>query len=722
MRAENANERGLSLIEVLVATAILSLAVVVTLTVYDASRKAFARGENATEQQESVRIAFDLMSSDIRMLGFNVNPDGNPNRLDEQLEGALDHAVILRGDFDHADPAASLAPEAALAGGAFPTVSTGNDEIVAYVLSKPDGTGPDTITFEADVKEPARDGDAEPVTIGNVVLDPTSPPYTLYRVTLNNNGATYGSPAFVVRTPVAENVRNLSFIYYDATNTFKDASATIAETVEAKSLRTGLTRVNVSLVGMTRQQDLNYIDSSDTAAPRHRKFELKGDVTPRNMRYKGIPDLNADMTRPTKPATPTLTPGHCGGLIVTWAANPLADGVTQYKMIWGPSSGVVSGSRNVPGSPFFLDALTEGATYFVSTHAQDAEGNMSVRSDPASATVVNLNTPSAPTGLTTSKDQTYRVVVTWAPVTTNSANVPSADPTAPRIRELAGYRLYWGPPSDPKPTTLVDGESVLDTSFQPPYSNAPLVACLDRNYVLTAVDACGRESLPTPISVGRVADSGVKPKAPANVQAHFVGVNSAHVKWKPITQDVDGEAIKIDRYELFRSSAIDGAAAPASAVWDPTPLAGGPNTDYQDGSVPPLLAGQVVYYRVTGADPCGNVSDPSTEGKLECAFTGDVEIVTPADGQLVSGSVPTTVRVTNGTDTYVSVEITYVPSVKGKARTFTSATPGTSWTDTGWKASPQGFFTITATVTNAAGCTQTDSIDVVATNPPTTTP
>jgi prepilin-type N-terminal cleavage/methylation domain-containing protein len=722
MRADNASERGLSLIEVLVATAILSLAVVVALTVYDASRKAFAKGENATEQQESVRIAFDLMSSDIRMLGFNVNPDGNPNRPDEQLEGALDHAMILRGDFDHADPAASLAPEATLAGGAFPTVSTGNDEIVAYVLSKPDGTGPDTITFEADVQEPARDGRVEPVTIGNVVLDPTSPPYTLYRVTLNNNGATYGTPAFVVRTPVAENVRNLSFIYYSATGTFQDASATIPETAAAKAARSGLTRVNVSLIGMTRQEDLNYVDTSDTAAPRHRKFELGGDVTPRNMRYKGIPDLGTDLTPPTKPVTPTLTPGHCGGLIVTWAANPLADGVTQYKMLWGPSSGVVAGTRNVPGSPFFLDALTEGATYFVSIQAQDAEGNMSARSDPASAPVVNQNTPSAPTVFTTSKDQTYRVNVSWAPVTTNSAKVPSADPLAPRIRELAGYRLYWGPPSDPKPTTLVVGESVLDTSFQPPYADAPLVACLDRNYVLTAVDGCGLESAPTPISVGRVADSGVKPKAPANVQAHFVGVNSAQVKWKPITQDVDGKAIKIDRYEIFRSSPIDGTAPPASAVWDPAPLAVVPTLYYQDGSVPPLLAGQVVYYRVTGADPCGNVSDPSSEGKLECAFTGDVEFVTPKDGQLVSGLVPTTVRVTNGTDTYVSVEITYVLGAKGKSRTFTSATPGTSWTDNGWKASPQGVFTITATVTNATGCVDTETIDVIATNPPATTP
>ncbi len=726
MRTRGSTERGLSLIEVLVATAVLALAIIVALTIYDASRKAFARGENATEQQESVRIAFDLMTSDLRMLGLNVNPDGNVNRTDEQLEGALDHAVILRGDFDASDAAANATPEAALAGGAFPTVSTGNDEIVAYVLAKPDGTGPDTITFEADVAEATRDGDVEPVAIDNVVLDPTTPPYTLYRVTLNNDSSKYGSPAFVVRTPVAENVRDLSFIYYSATGTFKDPSSAILETAAAKAIRSSLTRVNLSLVGMTRQQDLNYIDPSDAAAPRHRKFELKGDVTPRNMRLKGIQDLNSDVTPPTKPATPTLIPGHCGGLIATWAANPISDGVAQYKVSWGPSSSIVSGSRNVPGSPYFLDGLTTGASYFVWIEAQDAEGNPSARSDPATATVTDVNTPSAPTGFTTSTNQTYHVTVSWTPVTTNTTNAPSADPLAPRIRDLAGYRLYWyfssTFPSPFSSAERVAGEDVLTASLQPPYLDTPLVACLDRYYVMTAVDTCNHESAPTPVSRGRLADAGVKPNPPDLVQAHFLAANTAKIKWKQITQDVAGRDIKIERYEVFRSAPIDGAFPAASAVWGPTPIAVVYTNNHTDGAVPALTGGQVVYYRVMGGDYCDNDSDFSLPARLDCTFTGDVDFVRPRDGQKVSGSVPTTVAVTLGTDTYISVSITYVHSTKGLKRTFTSSTPGTSWTDNGWNASPPGNYTITATVTNTFGCSLTQRIGVTVTNPPQTDP
>src|SRR5262245_51088842 len=308
MTTRNGAERGMSLIEVLVATASLALAIIIALVVYDAWRKAFKKGENATEQQEAVRIAYDKLTADLRMLGYNANPDGNVNRPDEQLEAALDHAIVFRGDFDINDATASTTPESTLDNGAFPSVSTGNDEIVAYVLSKPDGTGPDTLIFQADVQEASRDGDVENISINNVVLNPTSPPYTLYRVTLNNDNSTYGSAAFVTRVPIVENVRDLAFTYYNTTTTFKDAAATIPETTLAKQARNELTHIGVSLVGMTRDQDLDFNDTTDPASRRFRKFELKGDITPRNMRMKGLQDLNSDVIPPNNPSTPSLLP------------------------------------------------------------------------------------------------------------------------------------------------------------------------------------------------------------------------------------------------------------------------------------------------------------------------------------------------------------------------------------------------------------------------------
>lgn len=716
MSLRRGGQGGLSLVEVLVATAIMAVAIVIALALYDASRKAYAKGENATEQQESVRIAFDEMSADLRMLGYDVDPDSRPGRPDEQLEGALDHAIVFRSDLDAADPVTSLTPETTLAGGAFSTVSTGNDEIVAYVLARPDGTGPDAITFEADVAEPKRDGDVEPVTIDNVVLNPTAPPYTLYRITLNNDASKYGSPAFIVRTPLAENVRDLSFVYHNAGGTFKDPAAVIPETPEAREYRSELTRIEISLVGMTRQEDFRYHDATDPVAPTFRKFELKGDVTPRNMRLKGLADLNADMTPPSKPATPSLATGHCGGLIVTWPPNAPAEGVMQYRVNWGPSAGVVAGSRNVPGSPFYLDGLADGATYFVTIQAQ-SEGNTSVRSDPASATTVNLNTPNAPTGLATSTDEPYRVTVAWNGVVANTASVPAADPLAPKIRDLAGYRLYWDRSAAMSSPTMLVSEGDLTAGFMPPYFDTPVVACQDRYYMMTAVDACGRESAPSTVSHGVAANTGVLPKAPDNAQAHFLGVGTARIRWNPILEDVAGAEIEVDRYQVYRSAPLDGTAPPSAAVWS-GPLATATATSYIDYTVPAMPAGMVVYYRVTGTDSCDNASAPSSEAKLECAFTGDVEISEPTPGRIVSGVVTTTVTVSGGTDAYTGVTITYDHATLGRQRTHTESTAGPTWTDTGWTALPVGVYTITATVTNAGGCPQSAQVQVTARSMP----
>jgi Tfp pilus assembly protein PilW len=133
-------EAGLTLVELIVSFAVLLVAMAMALAVYDATWDSFKKGETAAEQQQSVRIAVDRIGTDLQMTGFNYNPDGDLNRPDEQIEAAYDTAVVVRADFDASDAGQSTAPEAALAGGAFETVSTGNDEIVVYALAKPDGT------------------------------------------------------------------------------------------------------------------------------------------------------------------------------------------------------------------------------------------------------------------------------------------------------------------------------------------------------------------------------------------------------------------------------------------------------------------------------------------------------------------------------------------------------------------------------------------------------
>jgi prepilin-type N-terminal cleavage/methylation domain-containing protein len=272
-------EQGLSLVELLVSVTILAVAATIALVLYDGARQSFKLGENVAEQQQAVRIAFDLISSDIRMAGFNTNPDGSKTRPDEQIEAVYDTAIVVRADFDARDPIDSRDPEDALAGpgGAFLSVSTGNDEIRAYVLAKPGGASTDTLTFFADVGEPVRNGSVETVDLTNISLVHDDPPYTLYRVTLDENAA----PA---RTVLIENVRSMAFRYYDGAG---NAIAAVggSDGPADVSARAAIRRVGVEIEALTRDPDLKWVDAEDSnpLTRAFRKFKLKGDITPRNL-------------------------------------------------------------------------------------------------------------------------------------------------------------------------------------------------------------------------------------------------------------------------------------------------------------------------------------------------------------------------------------------------------------------------------------------------------
>lgn len=724
MSDRRTREGGMSLAEVLVATAILAIAVVAALVLYDAARKSFKRGENATEQQQAVRIAFDKLNADLRMAGFNYNPDGAVGRPDEQIEAAYDTAIVLRADFDAEDPAASGTPEVALAGGAYLSVSTGNDEIVAYVLAKPDGSSTDTLTFQADVSESKRDGDVETVTIPNVALVQNDPPYTLYRVTLNNDPATWGTGAFVVRTPLVDNVRSMTFRYYNAlggaVNGTFDLSAVAddiggSDAAGPKAQRASVRRIEVALVGLTREPDLGWVDSSD-ANPKtraYRKFELRGDVTPRNLGMVGIRDLSADITPPTKPGAPTLSPGHCGGLYVSWPPNPAADQVVSYRVNYGTSPGSHPNSRSTANTSYYLGSLATGTTYYVAIQASDAGGNLSPESDERSATVTNTTTPKPPQGLQATTNLNGAVKTIWSAVTENTSNVPG-DPASPMIRDLVGYRVYRGTASDftPSPSNRIADESNVTASSSPLYTDATAVNCRDYFYKVTAADACGVESAPSAAAPGR-AESSVLPKPPANVQAFVAGLNKARITWQPVAEDANGNAITIDTYVVFRSPRVATGTDPYGLTYLPIATVVGA-TEYVDSGAGLAVPGTTIWYRVKARDDCPNVSDFSNPAEPVCAFSGTVSITTPSAGAQVAGVVPTTVEVSGGSDTYVKATFQFYNNTTGQLEEEKEVTgPGPAWTYN-WLADPPGAYTITAIVENDAGCTRSAEIQVNA--------
>src|ERR1051326_9091577 len=77
MRAvDNSRQRGFSLAEVMVASAIMVIVIVGILLLYDRANKVFKTGNEAAELQQNVRVAYDRMVADIRMAGFDYKRGG----------------------------------------------------------------------------------------------------------------------------------------------------------------------------------------------------------------------------------------------------------------------------------------------------------------------------------------------------------------------------------------------------------------------------------------------------------------------------------------------------------------------------------------------------------------------------------------------------------------------------------------------------------------------
>ena len=290
------------MLEVVVASAVFALAAAIVLTLFVATRRSFEAAERSTDLQQSTRVAFDRLISDLRLAGFNHNPDGDPTRVDEPIEGAWDTAITLRGDFDRDDRAESVTPESSLAGSAYSVVSIGNDEIVTYVLAKPGPVGPSTLTLRLDPDRP-RSRSLKTVTIPRVALIQDDPPYTLYRVTLRDvEGAFPSSPQAAgdfTFEPVADNMGAMIFRYYSESgrrlnpDTPADPADDIGGADGARDARQRIRRIEVVLVGFIPNEDPDYLDPYDSGPSRHfRKLELRTNVRVENVAMTGSLEID----------------------------------------------------------------------------------------------------------------------------------------------------------------------------------------------------------------------------------------------------------------------------------------------------------------------------------------------------------------------------------------------------------------------------------------------
>jgi type II secretory pathway pseudopilin PulG len=727
--------RGFSLVELTMAFAIFLIAALAAYALYVAGTRSFKKAENATDMQQTTRSAFDRMVRELRLAGFNHNADGAPARPDEQIEAAYDTAITFRADFDADDATASANPETALAG-TFNIVTTGNDEIVTYALGKPTLPSGSALSFVADVVETTRDGDEETVSIPGVIAVQDDPPYTLYRISLRNvaamggfDGTFDGLPEFTVE-PIADNVRWLQFRYFDVAGnllnpaTFNNASDDVGGSEANKDVRTRIARVEVEMEGMTPNPDPMWVDpgDSDPDTQKHRKFNLEASVTPRNLGRKGVPDL--DLQPPSTPTGLSACVGHCGGVLLTWNANPPSELVNEYKIAYGTTTGNLNQFRSTGDTWVYIDGLDPTGTHYFAVAAADAGGNQSPFTAELSAVNTNNTVPGEVPGLGAAASTAQPgIIVTWNPLAANDSTVSGAsgsggcDFQKPVNRDLDGYALFRDSGSDPGtnpgdeyvgPATL--GESAiqhLDTS---------VVACQDYTYDIRALDGCGVTGADQATTVTTAYTTNILPAAPTNVNAAESGTFQNTVVWDDVVQDVNGDAIAVAGYKVYRAEAPAGIPPSDPNLYGF--IGSSPTTSYTDayGSDAAPAPGNIFWYRVTALDACPNESALSSPDGAECAFDGGIDI-TPAAGTTVYGVVPIEVTPT-GADTYVGAVVEIRDS--SGATVFGPVTSSTQPYTFSWDTRslyPDSYIII-AKVVNSVGCAQAAFSRVVTVTTP----
>jgi len=568
---------------------------------------------------------------------------------DEQIEYAGQTALTIRGNFDYDTNEAEdrlNGRETSLEASTpqFPVITTGNDEIVTYALSKPSivaaavsstaasgctATSTNCIHFFADVNASGAEartaypgGNKErAVDIKGVDLTNSSPPYTLYRISLAKDG-------HAVFTPVADNIRSLKFTYYEDTagaTKLTDLATTPADVsngiggegqfdpndsgavIPDRLIRSKIKSVQLQLTGMNPLVDPKYNDPNpawdavtDTVSPHTRKVTLSTLIVPRNLGKRGQ-RLQATQA-PQAPAITKVCIGYCGLAQITWSS-PSGGGVTGYNILYDTSESGSFQSLQSQGlvTTGYVTGLTPDVPYYFRVQALNDYGSGTSSTFAVSGTAVPFtlksattpNAPSVPAATTTLKNE---IDVTWNKPTdySNSANTITCTPggaqsPAPPIpgAESITYNVWRGSTSTVNtagPAYIAytaTGTGIPSTNVatgQVTLKDTNVANCVPYYYAVQAVKpSCETSSAyytqpahstaVTGVSGGQSASTGYGPDAPSDLtilssSSCAAGTCNVGLEWPRVSRDTaptpGPNPIIVDSYEISRTQKLNG--------------------------------------------------------------------------------------------------------------------------------------------------------------------
>ncbi|HVT44779.1 MAG TPA: prepilin-type N-terminal cleavage/methylation domain-containing protein [Thermoanaerobaculia bacterium] len=596
-------QAGLTLPEVMIALTIFLVVMIATYMIFERAQEAYKISEATSSQQQDVRLTFSKMVETVRAAGLNINPLGDRQLTDEWIEGAWESAIFVRGDFDRSR-------EAALEGtgaGEHSVITTGNDEIVGYVLRKTgvattidvklDLSAPRNQAFNSASPPAAINEETKSITVAaTTVAGQTSPPYDLYKITFDDDGN-------VVQELQATNIFQLELRYYDADGT---RITTLPGGVDGASnagrdSRKEIRSIEIILNGMSERPFLNYTDpatytpaAAATAAASHRKFRLSGRVVTLNVGKKGSDHGRVPPVVLTPPTTLSVCDGHCRTLVVSWTP---AEGIDDYIVKVTPSSGPAPTPTPISGLSYALIPVDDASlSYTIEVFSYDSVTNTLSPTAPAVTippspplfhdTVNNI--PAAVSGMSTAPTGGYGLEVSWATVENNIAAISTptcytseggteslTSPLDQQLIDIDTYEVHRViddginvPDFTVSAATRIDNAGPVPLNFSPGANNTftdrRAAPCQGYFYKVRAVDKCGLAggaSSPMGASVSYTpTPADDPPSAPGSLTSSGPTIDGTNyvipLVWSEVTSTVGGSEVSVAHYHVRREKKV----------------------------------------------------------------------------------------------------------------------------------------------------------------------
>ncbi len=456
---------------------------------------------------------------------------------------------------------------------------------------------------------------------------------------------------------------------------------------------------------------------ADTVAPRYRRVAVDTMVAPRNLGLTGLPQ-----TYLQPPPVPTITSvcyGYCAITVISWnpnTSNPSA----SYIVAWDVdgtngsfSNAYDAGTSNTYALDLSGQDLSQGFYFKVKATNQGGTTESAVVGPyfAKNATIPNVATSLVATGNGTIPALPGMVRLSWTAPITNAGGAPSCSAGSPTVsnylREIQGFRIYKSLAAN---VPVVPGNLIVDentTGAAAPQTDGygnftwddTAVSCdTDYYYRIVTVEYCAAlgtyntsndasdsvsAATPATGNNGVLGSSGTSgtPAVPVNLKAAppapatppegmpatvcSFAMNTCNISlgWSKVTQDLSGNTIAIDAYEIERTQHLnDGTMVAGSTQFFQVQDAlsqPGSTVLYTDVGAPEHDGSLLNYrykYRVRAlqTSPCpSGAPGPWVDYPPPCTFTGSIVVQTGASAG--DGLTPASAWVMDGGDTLTVV-------------------------------------------------------------------